>query len=299
MFRYNAVVSGIPSGARRVDVWVPLPRSDQNQVVDAVKISAPAPYTVEQEREYGNSILHFAGKRPADGRLEFHATFEVRRREARSIPAPRPAGTRFLAANRLVPVTGTILSLAREVTQGKTSDLEKARAIYDYVVTHLKYDKSGVGWGRGDALWACEVKRGNCTDFHSLLIAMARAVGIPARFKIGFPLPEDSGAGKVAGYHCWAELYINGRGWVPVDSSEASKHPERTGYYFGTLDPNRVEFTSGRDLRLSPPQAGPPLNFFIYPYVEVDKREYDDVQTSFSFAPASSQVALRMGQKGP
>ena len=77
-------------------------------------------------------------------------------------------------------------------------------------------DKTGTGWGRGDALYACEARRGNCTDFHALVIGMARSVGIPARFAIGLPLPPGRGTGEVAGYHCWAELYVAGRGWVPA-----------------------------------------------------------------------------------
>src|SRR5437867_4454288 len=79
--------------------------------------------------------------------------------------------------DRLVPVDGKIGALAREVTRGKSTDREKARAIHDYVTSTMRYDKSGTGWGRGDALYACDARRGNCTDFHSLLIGMARAAG--------------------------------------------------------------------------------------------------------------------------
>src|SRR2546427_1458 len=110
---------------------------------------------------------------------------------------------------------------ARTATRGKRTDLEKARAIYDDVTSSMKYDKSGTGWGRGDAIYACDVGRGNCTDFHSLLIGMARSVGIPGRFSIGFPLPEQRGKGDISGYHCWAEMYVDGA-WLPVDSSEAA-----------------------------------------------------------------------------
>ena len=63
-------------------------------------------------------------------------------------------------------------------------------------------------------------------------------------------------------------------GWVPVDTSEASLHPEKRDYFFGAVDPHRVLFTVGRDIRLEPPQAGDRLNYFIYPYVEVDGRPH-------------------------
>ena len=115
---------------------------------------------------------------------------------------------------------------------------------------------------------------------------MARASGIPARFEIGFPLKAELETGSVDGYHCWAEFYIDGKGWIPVDSSEAQKNPDRHEYYFGSLDPNRVEFTKGRDLVLNPPQKGEPLNYFVYPYVEFDGKPLKDktrVKLNFTY----------------
>jgi transglutaminase-like putative cysteine protease len=170
------------------------------------------------------------------------------------------------------------------VTEGKTTPLDKARAIYDYVFTTMRYDKSGTGWGRGDVLYACDARKGNCTDFHSLFIAMARSQGIPARFEIGFPLPPDKHSAEIAGYHCWSDFFEPQHGWVPVDISEAWKHQEKRDYFFGAHDVNRVQFTMGRDLRLSPAQDGPPLNYFVYPYVEVAGKEYSNVSLAFSFA---------------
>jgi len=155
---------------------------------------------------------------------------------------------------------------------------------FEYVTSIMKYDKSGTGWGRGDALYACDVRHGNCTDFHSLFIGLARARGIPARFTIGFPLGSAK-SGDVPGYHCWAEFYSGGV-WVPVDASEASKHPDKHDYYFGHLDENRVTFTIGRDLELKPPQNGEPLNYLIYPYAELDgvSVPQKEIKTKFNYA---------------
>jgi transglutaminase-like putative cysteine protease len=174
--------------------------------------------------------------------------------------------------------------LAAKVTEGQNSTLEKARAIYDYVFANMKYDKSGTGWGRGDVLYACDAKKGNCTDFHSLFIAMARSQGIPAKFEIGFPLPADKNSGDISGYHCWAEFFDPEHGWIPVDISEAWKHPEKKDYFFGAHDDNRMQFTTGRDLELNPHQEAKPLNYFVYPYIEVAGKEYSNVSTAFSFA---------------
>ncbi len=134
---------------------------------------------------------------------------------------------------------------------------------------------------------ACTAKRGNCTDFHSLFIGMMRAAAIPARFEIGFPLPADQHDGAVAGYHCWAQFYVEPYGWIPVDASEAWKHPEKKNYFFGAHDDNRLQFTVGRDIRLDPPQRGDPLNYFIYPYAELDGKPFA-VESKFSFQDRSS-----------
>jgi transglutaminase-like putative cysteine protease len=177
------------------------------------------------------------------------------------------------------------------VTAGKTSQLEKARAIYDYVFDTMRYDKTGTGWGHGDVLWACDSKRGNCTDFHSLFIAMARSQGIPARFEIGFPLPADKRSSEIAGYHCWAEFFDPQNGWIPVDISEAWKHPVKKDYFFGAHDTDRIQFSVGRDLKLNPQQQAEPLNYFVYPYVEVAGKAYSNVAFAFSFADVSQNPA--------
>jgi transglutaminase-like putative cysteine protease len=97
--------------------------------------------------------------------------------------------------------------------------------------------------------------------------------------------------------HCWSEFYVDQAGWVPIDISEAWKHQEKHDYFFGAHDVNRVQFSMGRDLKLNPPQAGPPLNYFVYPYVEVDGKEYSKVSVDFSFhdveAGGAKTAALR------
>jgi transglutaminase-like putative cysteine protease len=168
-----------------------------------------------------------------------------------------------------------------------------ARALYEVVNTHMRYGKEGVGWGEGDAVWACDSRYGNCSDFHSLFISLARAKQLPAKFEIGFPLPTERGHGEVAGYHCWAKFRPTGKGWVPVDISEANKNPQMRDYYFGNLTENRVTFSTGRDLDLVPRQAGPTLNFFIYPHVEVDGAVYPagKVQRKFTYRDVPADPA--------
>lgn len=295
VFNYSATVSDLPADAGTLKLWLPLPRSDAHQTISNLTITSPYPYQTGSETRFGNSILFIEVHQPEVSSFNVGLRFEVMRKEyRRALPSSQnkqpastagyPPGVRgFLDPDHLVPTSGKIRDLALKVTEGKTTPLAKARAIYDYVTWNLTYDKSGTGWGRGDAVWACDAKHGNCTDFHSLFIGMARSVGIPAKFEIGFPLPENQNKGEIGGYHCWAEFYIDGMGWIPVDSSEASKNKQKADYFFGALDINRVQFTQGRDLELAPPQDLHPLNYFIYPYAELDGKEFVRIDRKFSY----------------
>ncbi len=160
--------------------------------------------------------------------------------------------------------------LARGIAKDEKRVVKVARAIYDYVLEHMKYEKPpGKGWGKGSAKWACDAGYGNCTDFHALFMNLCRVRGIPARFTMGFSLPADA-KGKVEGYHCWCEFYVAGSGWVPVDCSEASKHPEKKDFYFGALDADRVALIVGRDLTLKPEQQAGPVGLYTVGYGERD-----------------------------
>ena len=101
----------------------------------------------------------------------------------------------------------------------------------------------GQGWGQGDIEWACDKRYGNCTDFHALFIGLLRASGIPARFSIGYAIPTGAG-GDIPGYHCWADFYVDGVGWFPVDASEAWKHKDKARLL---LRPSRRRSRAARD----------------------------------------------------
>jgi transglutaminase-like putative cysteine protease len=300
-FHYAFTIKNVPTG-KKIRVWIPAAHSDAYQEVKVISAKGDLPLKKIHQAKDGNEIYFGETATSNQPELHFEVVYDVVRHERVALASTphvvaaaltRKERTEDLQADTLVPVTGLPADLAIKVTQGKTDPLDKARAIYDYVFTTMKYDKTGTGWGHGDVLYACDAKKGNCTDFHSLFIAMARAQGIPARFEIGFPLPPDKHSAEIAGYHCWSDFYIEGKGWIPVDISEAWKHPEKRDYFFGSHDVNRVQFTMGRDLRLSPPQDGKPLNYFVYPYIEVDGQEYPNVSLAFSFEDAGTTVAAR------
>jgi transglutaminase-like putative cysteine protease len=299
-FHYGFTVKNLPSG-KKVRIWIPAAHSDAYQEVRIVSAKGDLPLKTTHEPKNGNKI-YYAETSAAQPELHFDVEYDVVRHERIALGAPPHLVAASLSSKEkqddlqpdtLVPITGLPAELAVKVTRGKTLPLDKARAIYEYVFTTMRYDKTGTGWGRGDVLYACDAKKGNCTDFHSLFIAMARSQDIPARFEIGFPLPPDKHSAEIAGYHCWSDFYIEGKGWIPVDISEAWKHQEKRDYFFGSHDVNRVQFSMGRDLRLSPAQDGKPLNYFVYPYVEVDGQEYPNVSLAFSFADAAATTAAR------
>jgi transglutaminase-like putative cysteine protease len=289
-FEYETVVKDIPAGARQLELWLPVPHNDPYQVISDLHIESSQPYQIHSA-QYGNKMLNIKVKDPQPSGFTVVLRFNTTRREHinpllgqnHPIDARKeqddPDMARWLQPDRMVPLDEKIRGWALEVVEAAhaRTDLEKARAVYDHIVATVKYDKSGQGWGRGDIYYACEARRGNCTDFHAIFIGYCRALGIPARFAIGFPLPTDRGAGQISGYHCWAEFYVKDLGWVPVDASEAAKDPKRREYFFGAHDENRVEFTRGRDLSLSPKQKGDSLNYFIYPYAEVDGKPFSGV----------------------
>jgi transglutaminase-like putative cysteine protease len=171
----------------------------------------------------------------------------------------------------LVPSNETIGEIARDVAGGKPNDLMRARALYDHVIEKIRYARYGPGWGRGDAVYACDVRTGNCTDFHAYFIALARAAGIPARFAIGASIPSERNDGGIDGYHCWAEFFADGR-WWPVDVSEGDKNARLASYYFGHHPANRIELSRGRDLVVEPGPASGAINFLAYPVLEVEGR---------------------------
>ena len=260
----------LPELATQAQLWVPLAKSDAFQTVKVEAISVPGRYREVRDRDYGNRILVLTPT-PDDGGKIIEVKYNVRRAEKSAFVSEDKDPLRYLKPERLVPINATFKSIAEQATRGKSDALGKARALYDHVLSRMQYDKTGTGWGRGDAVYACDARAGNCTDFHAYFIALARSIGIPARFAIGYTIPADRDEGEISGYHCWAEFFAAGK-WVPVDISEASRSPELADYYFGHHPANRFEVTRGRDLVVEPAPVSSPINFLVYPLLEIDGR---------------------------
>jgi transglutaminase-like putative cysteine protease len=265
-------------------MWLPLATSDEFQTVDVTSIRAPGTRQTLEDREHGNKIL-LLELGPQDSGKTVEIVYQVQRREKSARPAKLPDPEKYLRPERLVPINETFRSIAQRVVKDKTTDLRRARALYDHVIDRMQYIKCGTGWGKGDAMHACDARSGNCTDYHAYFIALARAVRIPARFAIGAAIPSERNEGGVSGYHCWAEFYADGK-WWPVDISEGDKYTALATYYFGHHPANRIRFSRGRDLTVDPAPASGPINFLAYPLLEVaGKPRPVSVQFTFQRPP--------------
>jgi len=266
----------IPAGTKKLRVWLPVPQDSTVQSINNLSFSKEATFSTESK--YGNKIAYFEIDNPGTAadvtmkfactRLEIKTDLDALKVDGQDAPDSYAV---FRKADTLVLVDDKIKKMSDEIVKGKTGAVEKSRAIYDYVVGKMIYDKNHQGWGRGSTQHACDVGKGNCTDFHALFNSLTRAQGIASGFEIGLYLPYDrKSEEKLGGYHCWALFRVPGKTWVPVDCSEAMRFEARRQFFFGGHTSNRVTLSTGRDITLEPKQAGEPLNYFLNPYAEAD-----------------------------
>ncbi len=287
-FRYRAALPEITGPAR---LWIPLAQSDPFQTVETKAIYEPRKHRILDEQKHGNKVL-FWELGPEDSGTYIDIRYDVRRIEKSAYVDPGSDPSDYLVPDRLVPADPFFEQTAKDATVGKPTDLQRARALYDLVIDQLKYAKAGEGWGQGDAVFACDARRGNCTDYHAYFIALARSIGIPARFAIGAAIPSNRDESGVDGYHCWVEFFAEGK-WWPLDISEADKYSALSTYYFGHNPANRLEFSRGRDLVVHPGPASGPINFLAYPVLEVEgSRVKTKIDFSFQRSAGSAEEAL-------
>jgi len=282
-FRYEVTIPELQQSAK---LWIPVAQSDRFQTVELKSLKAPLEHQIIYEKEYGNKILYLEPSPEHSGK-KVALIYQVERQEKKPYEE-NTSPAKYLDASLLMPVGDRFQVLADSIMGDKRSEgtLMQARALYDYVIENMRYRKAGK-YGTGDAVYACDALTGNCTEFHSLFISLARSAGIPSRFAVGAAIPSERNDGGVNGYHCWAEFFADGK-WWPVDISEANKYTPLATYYFGRHPANRIEFTKGRDLKIEPgPQSGP-INFLAYPVMEEGNKPVFP-KTFFSFQRNSGQ----------
>jgi len=276
-------------------LWLPYPVSDADQSVTDVRLSGDyASAAVYTDRENGTPMLAVRWDQAATSR-KLSLSFAVERQEIlrRDLPATEPAWNPadfafYLQPTRLGPTDGEVKKLAEKITQGQTTVLGKALAIYDWVCVNMYRDPETRGCGSGDVCLLLARPGGKCADISSVYIALARAAGVPAREIFGIRLGKKAEENITTWQHCWVEFFLPGAGWIPVDPADVRKAmltqnlslddpkaAEYRAYFWGGIDPFRVKLGTGRDLILNPPQAGGPVNYLMYPYAEVGSRILD------------------------
>lgn len=222
---------------------------------------------------------------------------------------------RFLQPTRHVPLNGIVRMTALSITKkaNARTPLEKAHAIYNWVVDNAYRDQATRGCGRGDIKSMLEKNNlgGKSADLNTLFVGLARAAGIPARNQYGIRIDESmihKCLGKFGNLstaqHCRAEFYLAGLGWVPVDPADVHQllldeklthnHPKVVSLrekLFGTWEMNWVAFNHIDSIKLANNSAVGRLPFFMYPHAEISGKQQDSLSPAeFSYRIVSSKL---------
>ena len=219
----------------------------------------------------------------------------------RGAGADRASLAPYLRPTKLAPTDGIVKTTSDAITRGAGSDLEKARAIYEWIVDNTFRDPKTRGCGVGDIRFMLESKNlgGKCADLNALYVGLARAAGLPARDVYGVRVAPSARGFQSLGaatsnvtraQHCRAEVFIGGYGWTPVDPADVRKvvleEPpgnlaldsapvERArAALFGSWEMNWVAYNFGHDVALPGATHGD-LPFFMYPQCETAQGRLD------------------------
>lgn len=232
-------------------------------------------------------------------------------------PAESPAVLKkYLEPTQLLPTDGIVKDTADKIVKGAGSDVEKARALYEWVVDNTHRDPKTRGCGIGDIRAMLETGNlgGKCADLNALFVGLARAVGIPARDVYGIRVVKSELGYKSLGantenitkaQHCRAEFYAPGHGWVPVDPADVRKVILEEGggkqpddpmvvaarkRLFGSWEMNWLGYNYAHDLLLPGATRGE-VGFFMYPQCETAGGRLDSLDPdNFKYQITAKEV---------
>ena len=288
-----AVTIAAPDDSKDVRVWLPYPTSDSVQDISNVRIKGNFSQSgIYREKETGNLALYAEWTTPTKDRA-ITLTFDATGRELirKDFPAVEPAIPveiqEYLKSTRFIPTDGKVREIALSITNDKQKISEKARAVYQWVVENTVRDPDVKGCGTGEVEKVLAQRGGKCADISSVFVSIARAAGVPAREVFGLRLGKKDEEDMTSGHHCWSEFYVPGYGWVPADAADVRKimlvdkldlkgAQDKIDYYFGGVEQYRIALArGGRGYYLSPRQNDGPLNYFMYPYAEINGKSVD------------------------
>lgn len=296
------------TGAGETRVWVPLPSVDDvyQQTLDNQWTGNAGTMQVVSDGRYGASML-FARFDPSVPRptVEVASRFRTQgRKQDWSVrSAARTDDARFWTApTDLMPVDGIVRRTAQDITRGRRTDVDKTRALYEWVVANTYREPKVPGCGVGDIKSMLETGNlgGKCGDINALFVGLNRAVGIPARDVYGIRVApcafgyKELGAGSATitrAQHCRAEVFLRDHGWVAMDPADVGKvmrletadwikdsghpvvAPVKTAL-FGGWEGNWLGYNVAHDVAL-PHSKGPKVGFLMYPQAKNDKGRFD------------------------
>jgi transglutaminase-like putative cysteine protease len=228
----------------------------------------------------------------------------------------------FLQPTKLLPTDGIVKATATEITNGAKTDIEKARAIYEWIVDNTFRNPKTRGCGVGDIRFMLESKDlgGKCADLNALYVGLARSAGLPARDVYGIRVGKSELGYKSLGassetvtkaQHCRAEVYLSDCGWVPVDPADVRKVvlEEPPGNrplnddmvkgararLFGSWEMNWMAYNFGHDVAL-PGSNGAPVGFLMYPQAETADGRLDSLDPdNFKYEITSKETTSAAG----
>ena len=223
----------------------------------------------------------------------------------------------FLRPTKLLPSDGIVKTTADQITKGANTDVEKARAIYEWIVDNTFRDPKTRGCGLGDIRFMLETRDlgGKCADLNALFVGLAHAAGLPARDAYGIRVAKSDLGYKSLGassdnitksQHCRAEVYLDTYGWVPVDPADVRKvvleeppgnRPmndemvtRARARLFGSWEMNWIAYNFAHDVAL-PGGTGAPLPFLMYPQAQTADGRLDSLDaTNFKYEITSKEL---------
>jgi transglutaminase-like putative cysteine protease len=228
----------------------------------------------------------------------------------------------FLRPTKLLPLDGIVKETAMEITGGAKTDVDKARAIYEWIVENTYRNPKTRGCGLGDIRFMLESRDlgGKCADLNALYVGLARAAGLPARDVYGIRIAKSDMGYKSLGassdivtkaQHCRAEVHLNDYGWVPVDPADVRKvmleeppgnrPPEdemvkkARARLFGSWEMNWMAYNFANDVAL-PGSSGSPVGFLMYPQAETSAGRLDSLDPdNFKYEITSREITPAKG----
>jgi transglutaminase-like putative cysteine protease len=312
-----------PSAATRV--WLPLPlavETDWHKPLGNNWKGNSAVARAHRDEKYDAPFLYVEW--PASEKapmIEVVSRFSTRDRMvdlAKPLASPAkesPAVLKtYLAPTKLMPTDGIVLETSREITKTARTDLDKARAIYEWIVENTFRDPKVRGCGIGDIKGMLETRNlgGKCADLNALFVGLTRAAGVPARDLYGVRAAESKefkslgkGGDITRAQHCRAEFYVASHGWVPCDPADVRKVvlEEKPGLtiddpiakrarakLFGQWEMNYLSYNFAHDLKL-PGSSGDPVAFLMYPQAETAEGRKDPLDpAAFKYEIVSKEV---------